>query len=109
MNDDKEKSVFERLKDTVSEAVENMATGMAGPYEQKNGERVAATTTESNEPMTKDEIATAVEKKKRKAATKKRSSKSPKTTAKKAKSSARKAAAKKRPAKKVAKKRKSKR
>jgi hypothetical protein len=88
MNDDKEKSVFDKLKDTVSEAVENVASGMAGPSQQKNGERVAATTAESNEPMTKGEIATTVAKKKRKAATKRRSSKSAKKkTAKSAKKS----------------------
>jgi hypothetical protein len=45
MNSDKDKSVIDKFKDTVSEAVENMASAMR-PTPEESQKKVAATTNE---------------------------------------------------------------
>jgi hypothetical protein len=106
---DKDKSVIDKFKETVSEAVETMASAMT-PTPKKKRKNVAATT---NEQVYIPEVTDAVAMppplfgappRKRKTRTKTKPAKSAKKAAKKTKSAGRNAAAKKRPAKKVAKK-----
>jgi hypothetical protein len=115
--DDKKKSVIDKFKDTVSEAIENMASAMA-PTAEQNRSKIAATTNEQvYVPEATDAaalpaplFAAPARKRKTRAKTKPPSRAKAKKAARKTGSSApRKAAAKKRPAKKVLKKRKSKR
>jgi hypothetical protein len=112
MNDDKEKSVIDKFKDTISEAVGNMASAMTVAPEEKR-KKVAATTNEQVYiPEATDAAAMpaplfAAPARKRKTSASAKPASRAKKAAKKTRSSAeRKAAAKKRPAKKVAKKRK---
>jgi hypothetical protein len=113
--DDKKKSVIDKFKDTVSEAIENMASAMA-PTAEQNRSKIAATTNEQvYVPEATDAAALpaplfAAPARKRKTRAKTKPPSRAKKAARKTGSSApRKAAAKKRPAKKVVKKRKSKR
>jgi hypothetical protein len=110
---DKDKSVIEKFKDTVSEVVETMASAMR-PTPKKKRKNVAATTNEQVYiPEATDAAAMppplfiAPARKRKTRAKAKPASRAKKRQ--KAKSSGRKAAAKKGPTKKVAKKRKSKR
>jgi hypothetical protein len=114
--DDKEKSVIDQFKDTVSEVVGKVGSARA-PTAEEEGKKVAATTNEQvYVPEATDAAAVpaplfGVPARKRKArAEPKHRPRGAKTARKKTKASAkRKPAAKKRPAKKVSKKRKSKR
>jgi hypothetical protein len=110
---DKDKSVIEKFKDTVSEVVETMASAMTPTAEQKRKKVAASTNEQVYIPEATDAAAMPpplfAAPRKRKTRTKAKPAARAKKVAKKTKSTGRKAAAKKRPAKKVAKKRKSKR
>ena len=111
--DDKEKSLIDEFKDTVSEAVGKMASAMAPTAENKR--KIAATPNEQvYVPEATDAAALpaplfSAPASKRKTRAKTKPPSQAKKAAKKTGSSAPKAAAKKRPVKKVVKKRKSKR
>jgi hypothetical protein len=112
--DDKEKSVIDKFKDTVSEAVGNMVSAMTPTAEQKRSKIATTTNEQVYVPEAMDAAALpaplfAAPARKRKTRAKTKPPSRAKGAAKKTGSLAPKAAAKKRLVKKVVKKRKSKR